>query len=86
LLFNCNITDSQAGFRCVRKDKLKHFDLKAKGYDVETEMLVQAVKRKLRIVEVPVTRFKRPYGRSKLRRFRVGIKILFVILRELFTP
>jgi len=86
LLFKCNVTDSQAGFRCVRKDKIKKFSFKAKGYDIETEMLVQAVKHKLRIVEVPVTRFKRPYGRSKLRRFRLGIKILSVILRELFTP
>lgn len=85
LLFNSNITDSQAGFRCVRKSKLKKFQLKARGYEIETEMLIKAIKHKLKIVEVPVTRSRRLHGTSHMKRFRLGFKILFLLSKELFT-
>ncbi|UCE95803.1 MAG: glycosyltransferase family 2 protein [Candidatus Bathyarchaeota archaeon] len=83
VLFKTNITDSQAGFRCVRKSKVKDFRLRAEGYDIETEMLIKAIKHKLRIVEVPVTRSKRLQGSTKMKRLQLGIKILSHMLREL---
>jgi len=85
LLFSGNITDSQAGFRCFRKSKLKKFQLTARGYEIETEMLIKAIKHKLKIVEVPVTRSRRPHGKSHMKRFRLGLKILLILSRELFT-
>lgn len=84
ILFNSNITDSQAGLRCVKKSKLKKFNLRAEGYDIETEMLIKAIKHKLKIVEVPVTRSRRLYGKSTMKKFRLGFKILSTIFRELF--
>lgn len=85
ILFGSKITDSQAGFRCIRRDAFKNIRLTAKGYDIETEMLVKAIKHKLRIVEVPVTRRRREYGMSKLKRVRLGIRILNHLVREKLT-
>jgi glycosyltransferase involved in cell wall biosynthesis len=85
LLFDANITDSQAGFRCIRKSKIKRFNLTAKGYEIETEMLIKAIKNKLRIVEVPVVRSKRTYGKTNMKRFRLGVTLFFLMLRELST-
>ena len=85
LLYNSNITDSQAGFRCVRKRKLEKLKFSARGYDIETEMLLKAIKHKLRIVEVPVTRSRRPYGTTHMKRYRLGVKILLLMLKEVFT-
>lgn len=82
ILFRCNITDSQAGFRCIKRDAFKNLRLTAKGYDIETEMLVKAIKHRLRIVEVPVTRRRRVHGKSKLKRIRLGIKIINLIVKE----
>lgn len=82
ILFRCNITDSQAGFRCIKRDAFKSLRLTAKGYDIETEMLVKAIKHRLRIVEVPVTRRRRVHGKSKLKRIRLGIKIINLIVKE----
>lgn len=82
ILFNANITDSQAGFRCFRKDKLKGMKLVSNKYEIETEMLIKAIKHGLKIVEIPVKRFKRPVGESKLRRLQTGTRILWVILKE----
>jgi len=82
LLFNSHITDSQAGFRCLRRDKLRVFELRSKEYEIETEMVVKAIKHKLKIAEVPVKRFRRPQGESKLRRLQQGMRILRLIIRE----
>jgi glycosyltransferase involved in cell wall biosynthesis len=47
--------DTQCGFRVVRLDALRGLDLKAKGYDIETEMLVKLSRRGASITTVPVT-------------------------------
>jgi len=82
ILFRCNVTDSQAGFRCIKRDAFKSLRLTANGYDIETEMLVKAIKHKLKIMEVPVTRRRRVHGKSKLRRIRLGIKIMSLLVKE----
>jgi len=49
------ISDTQSGFRAVRKDKLEQMGLKAKRFEIETEMLVKAAKMGLKICEVPIS-------------------------------
>lgn len=83
ILFHSYITDSQAGFRCLRKDKILSFALFSKQYEIETEMLIKAIKKGLKIVEVPVTRFPRNEGRSKLNVIKQGFRIGTTLLREL---
>ena len=82
ILFSSKITDSQAGFRCIKRDAFESLGLTAKEYDIETEMLVRAINQKLKVVEVPVTRRRRLHGKSKLRRIRLGLKILKHIIIE----
>lgn len=81
-LFGTKITDSQAGFRCVKAEYVKRWNLKAESYEIETEMILKAIKNRLRIMEVPVTRKKRGSGRTKFRRIKHGFRILFMILKE----
>jgi glycosyltransferase involved in cell wall biosynthesis len=62
-------SDTQCGFRVVRVDALRGISLRARGYDIETEMLVKLSRRRARITTVPVTAV---YAgrRSKLRPVR----------------
>jgi glycosyltransferase involved in cell wall biosynthesis len=85
VLFGVHITDSQAGFRCFRLDKLRGITLDAKEYEIETEMLIKSIKRGFRIVEVPVTRDRRAAGRTNFKRIRNGFMILGMILKLRFT-
>jgi glycosyltransferase involved in cell wall biosynthesis len=82
LLFGTRISDSQAGFRVLESDLAKAMTLSARQYEIETEMLLKAVKGRVDIREVPVTRRARGAGRSHFRRFYNGFRILFWILRE----
>ena len=69
--------DTQCGFRVFRADALRHLPLTARGYEIETEMLVKLRRRGGRIASVPVTAV---YGGqvSKLRPVRDTTKTCFL--------
>jgi glycosyltransferase involved in cell wall biosynthesis len=49
-----NISDSQSGFRAIRKEAFDRLPLNSDRFAIETEMLICAARHKLRIEEVPV--------------------------------
>lgn len=85
VLFGVKITDSQSGFRCFRRQKLRDITLDASEYEIETEMLIKAIRNGFKIVEVPVTRDKREGGATSFKRVRNGLRILGTILRLRFS-
>lgn len=80
LRHRARITDSQAGFRLIATSLLEPSAFRSKEYEVETEMLLHAVKRRARIEEVAVTRYPRGEGDTDFRRVRNGLRILVTIL------
>lgn len=48
------ITDSQSGFRFYSANLLRRLELRTDGFDMESEVIVLAGKRKLRIVTIPI--------------------------------
>jgi glycosyltransferase involved in cell wall biosynthesis len=49
------LTDCTGGFRAVKKDSWEKLNIDADGYEVETEMIYEAVRNGLNIAEVPVS-------------------------------
>jgi glycosyltransferase involved in cell wall biosynthesis len=86
VLFGVHLTDTQAGFRAVRRSLLERLTLQAQHYDIETDLLLQAVKVGGRVVEIPVNRAVRQHGASGLNPFIDGFRILLRILRVRFQP
>lgn len=80
-LLGARITDTQAGFRAIRRDTFLRLDLRAARYDVETDMLARLLAAGGAAVEVPVTRRPRAHGSTDLSRIRDGLRILATILR-----
>ncbi len=80
LRHGARITDSQAGFRLIRRSLLSSATFRSVEYEVETEMLLHAIKSGARVVEVPVTRHPRGRGETDFRRVRNGLRILATIL------
>lgn len=73
-------------FRAIRRNALESLEMTDRTFGWTVEMQVKAVKRGLRIVEVPV-RYRRRVGRSKITgtlsgTVRAGFKILGTIARE----
>lgn len=49
------LTDTETGYRAFRADALYGIPLQSRGYEIESELMLRAMYRKLRIVEVPIT-------------------------------
>ncbi len=84
LLFGVRLTDTQAGFRAVRRTLVDRMALQARYYDIETDLLLQAVKIGGRVVEVPVRRAPRRHGASDLNPVIDGLRILGRIFQVRF--
>jgi len=74
------ITDSQSGYRAMKRDVLKSQKLISGGYEIESEMLVKTAKENFRIAEVPISFEQRTYGRSGVDPVVDGLKILLSIV------
>jgi glycosyltransferase involved in cell wall biosynthesis len=84
VLFGSRLTDTQAGFRAVRRNLFNRMALEAQRYDIETDLLLQAMRVGGRVVEVPVRRAARHHGTSGLNPIIDGVRILTRIFRVRF--
>jgi len=73
-------TDSQSGYRAFKSVILESMHLKSNGYEIESEMLVKALKNGFKFKEVSIKFEQRTYGRSKLAPLKDGVKIFVSIL------
>lgn len=80
-MFRTRLTDILAGYRAARRETLLRAGWKARGYDVEVDMLSSVVRSGGVVVEIGVRRMARAHGASGLRRFRDGSIILGAMVR-----
>jgi len=80
ILTGVAITDSQSGFRAMKREVLSSQKLMSGGYEIESEMLVKTAKKSFRITEVPISFEQRTYGRSGVDPLIDGFKILLSIV------
>jgi hypothetical protein len=81
LIFNSDIKDIMTGYRAFSRRFVKTFPVLSSGFEIETEMTIHALDKRLRTIELPVIYRDRPEGSvSKLNTFRDGIKVLRIIL------
>jgi cellulose synthase/poly-beta-1,6-N-acetylglucosamine synthase-like glycosyltransferase len=63
-LLGQRMTDPSSGFRAFKMDRIKDIDLREDQYHT-SELIIDAVKKGLRVTEVPITILKRKFGKSK---------------------
>jgi glycosyltransferase involved in cell wall biosynthesis len=71
------LSDTQCGFRVFRTDAVRPLALSARGYEIETEMLVKVRRRGGHVASVPVTAVYSGQ-RSKLRPVRDTTRTCFL--------
>ncbi len=84
LFFGAGVSDAHCGLRAIRKDALEKMSLRSCGMEFASEVITEAVRRKLRIKEVPVTYYPRRSSDSKLNSFSDGWRHLKFML--LYAP
>lgn len=83
LFFKTKIRDSQCGMRAIRKSAYEKMNFKASGMEFASEMVIKALRDKLKISEVSISYHPR-VGESKLKSFRDGWRHLRFML--LYSP
>lgn len=81
-LFGQPFTDLCYGYCAFRRTHLDRLNLTADGFEIETQLVVHAIKAGLRISEVPSVELVRIGGISNLRVVRDGPRVLRTIVRE----
>jgi dolichol-phosphate mannosyltransferase len=66
LILGQKIASMSSIFRLYKAEDIKKLDLQATGFDINTEILFQLIKKKKKILEVPVTLSVRKHGISKI--------------------
>ncbi|MDD2389727.1 MAG: glycosyltransferase family 2 protein [Desulfobacterales bacterium] len=80
-LFDCRLRDILSGYRCFNRKFVKSIPVLSQGFEVETELTLQALDKNMVIKEVQIPYRERPEGSySKLSTFRDGIRIIKTIL------
>jgi len=80
LIFKCNLKDIMSGYRAFNRDFVRKVPIVSRGFEVETEMTLQALHYDFVIAEIPVPYRKRPEGSSsKLKTFSDGMKTLLTV-------
>ncbi len=84
--FHTRLRDVLSGYRVLSGEMVRELPMLAYGFEVETELTLEALERGFRIREIPITYRARGTGsRSKLSAFRDGTRIvgtIFTLLRD----
>lgn len=75
-IYGSALTDLCYGFCAFHRRYLDHLQLRATGFEIETEMTIRATQAGLRIAEVPSLELPRRAGKSNLNAIRDGLRVL----------
>ncbi|MCP4751763.1 MAG: glycosyltransferase [Proteobacteria bacterium] len=80
-IFDSNLSDILSGYRAFNRDFVKSIPLISKGFEVETQLVIQSLYYQYKIQEIEVELRERPAGsESKLNRFSDAFRIIFSIM------
>jgi glycosyltransferase involved in cell wall biosynthesis len=85
LLFRVQLNDYFSCYKLIRRDVLESLNLRAQGFDIDTEIVAKMVKKKMRIIEIPISYYPRSYSQGKKIRLKDGIMAVLAILRYRFS-
>jgi len=82
--FGTALTDSQNGFRAIRAAAVAQLGLRENRHSIELEMVLRALKRGLRVSQVPTHEYARKAGKSSLSVVRQTPTFLRCLLRNIW--
>ncbi len=78
-----HLTDSQNGFRAIKKDVILSLDLKENITTIEQEMTMKCLKRGYAVTEVPTHEYSRKHGESVIKLRRVWFRYVYTFIKFL---
>jgi hypothetical protein len=85
LLYSADFTELCYGFMALRRTSVPAMELTSDGFEIETEIVVNSLRRGMRIAEIPSHEAERLNGVSHLHPVRDGLRVLSTIVRARFS-
>lgn len=82
--FKAKLTDSQNGFRAIRRDVILDLNLQENITTIEQEMTMKCLKKGYRVSEVPTHEYSRISGESTIQLRQVWFRYIYSFLKNLF--
>lgn len=80
-IFKSDLKDIMSGYRVFNREFVKNIPLISKGFEVETQLVIQSLYYQYRIREIQIELRSRPSGsKSKLNTFRDGFHVILTII------
>lgn len=79
ILYGANITDMETCYKVFRYDVIKNMQIKSNKFDFEPEISAKILKRKHKIIEIPITYKGRAFEEGKKITWRDGIDALWTL-------
>ncbi len=85
ILYNSTISDMETCYKVFKREVIQNIKIRSNRFNVEPEITTKVLKRKLRLVEVPITYTGRDYTEGKKITWRDGISALWTLIKYRFT-
>ena len=82
--FKIDLSDSQNGFRAIKKEVIRKLNLEENGFAIEQEILIKSLKKGFRVVEVPAHEYCRRFGKSRISLRKVWLRHLYTLFKYLY--
>lgn len=80
-LFGASLNDCFTCYKLFRRDTVNMLGLKSQSFNIEIEIIAKALRKNLRLLEIPVSYHPRTYKEGKKIRVVDGIKAMVSIIR-----
>lgn len=85
MLFGSNLSDVFVGYKAFTKKSIEGLQLQSDGFDIEIELTAHFLKKKLKIIEVPISYHGRSWGEGKKITIAHGIDSFIKIFKYRFS-
>jgi len=81
ILYGSNLTDVYTCYKVFKTPILKNLDLESNGFEFEEEVTIKALKKKFRILEIPINYFPRSFKEGKKISWLDGVKAILTMIK-----
>ena len=85
ILFFSNISDMETCYKVFKSKVIKSIPLRARRFDFEPEITAKVLKRRVRLVEVPILYHCRAFSEGKKITWKDGVKAVWYLLKYRFS-
>lgn len=84
ILYGCKITDMETCYKAFKREFLQSVTIKSNRFDFEPEITAKMLKKRARLIEVPISYNGRSHAQGKKINWKDGINAIFSLFKYRF--